>query len=85
MFASRRTRVAPTKSRRAAREAFAFRRTLVSGTSRERWGLDGFEIAIALGGSSRSGEWQRDLSWVERADARGLHSVWVPEMHFGLP
>jgi len=49
---------------------------------RARWGLDNFQLGVALGGASRPEEWQRDLDWVERADRAGLHSVWVPEMHF---
>jgi len=49
---------------------------------RARWGIDRFELGLALGGASRPGEWQRDLTLVERAETLGLHSVWVPEMHF---
>ena len=47
-----------------------------------RWGLERFEIGIALGGASTPGEWARDLDAVDTAEALGLHSVWVPEMHF---
>ena len=35
-------------------------------SERERWGIDGFELALALGGASNPGEWRRDLGWVER-------------------
>lgn len=49
---------------------------------RARWGIDGFELGLALGGASSPGEWQRDLALVDRAEALGLHSIWVPEMHF---
>jgi len=58
-------------------------RGLRTPSARERWGLRGFEIGIALGGSSRPEQWRRDLSRVEHAERGGLHSVWVPEMHFG--
>jgi alkanesulfonate monooxygenase SsuD/methylene tetrahydromethanopterin reductase-like flavin-dependent oxidoreductase (luciferase family) len=49
----------------------------------ERWGIDGFQLGLALGGASAPAEWARDVALVERAEALGLHSVWVPEMHFG--
>jgi alkanesulfonate monooxygenase SsuD/methylene tetrahydromethanopterin reductase-like flavin-dependent oxidoreductase (luciferase family) len=52
-------------------------------TERERWGIDGLQLGIALGGASAPGEWARDIALVERAEQLGLHSVWVPEMHFG--
>lgn len=49
---------------------------------RDRWGIDGFAIGLSLGGVSTPSDWQRQLEWVERAEALGLHSVWLPEMHF---
>ena len=49
---------------------------------RKRWGLARFEIGIALGGASSPAEWARDLAAVDAAEKMGLHSVWVPEMHF---
>jgi alkanesulfonate monooxygenase SsuD/methylene tetrahydromethanopterin reductase-like flavin-dependent oxidoreductase (luciferase family) len=55
----------------------------VSGRSqRERWGLRGLALGISLGGAARPDDWPRLLAWVERAEALGLHSVWLPEMHF---
>ncbi len=39
-------------------------------------------LAISLGGVSSAAEWQSVLGWVDRAEALGLHSVWIPEMHF---
>ncbi len=53
-------------------------------TQRERWGSDGAGLAvgISLGGAGRPEDWQQLLFWVDRAEALGLHSVWVPEMHF---
>lgn len=53
-----------------------------NGDERARWGLAQFEIGIALGGASSPGEWARDLATVDAAEEMGLHSVWVPEMHF---
>lgn len=57
---------------------------------REAWGLDGARLALglALGGPGRrrSGAPARPdddpLAWIDRAEALGLHSAWVPEMHF---
>ncbi len=48
------------------------------------WGLpaSGLGLGISLGGVSSPTEWQRTLGWVDRAEALGLHSVWIPEMHF---
>jgi len=52
---------------------------------RARWGIDGIDglaLGISLGGISTPQEWHRQLAWVERAEELGLHSVWLPEMHF---
>jgi len=46
------------------------------------WGLERFAFGLALGGAATPAEWQRDLDQAVRAEAAGLHSVWVPEMHF---
>ena len=48
------------------------------------WGLapGRMSLAISLGGVSSGSEWQSLLNWVDRAEALGLHSVWIPEMHF---
>jgi len=40
------------------------------------------ELGIALGGARDTEGWARNLRWVERADALGLHSAWLPENHF---
>lgn len=39
-------------------------------------------VGLTLGGATSPREWQRALAQVERADALGLHSVWLPEGHF---
>ncbi len=49
---------------------------------RRRWGLNGFDLGISLGGAVDRVAWERVLDWVDRAEELGLHSVWVPEMHF---
>jgi len=55
-------------------------------TTREKalghWGLNGVSLGISVGGSSNNSEWKRAREWVVRADRAGLHSVWMPEMHF---
>jgi alkanesulfonate monooxygenase SsuD/methylene tetrahydromethanopterin reductase-like flavin-dependent oxidoreductase (luciferase family) len=39
-------------------------------------------LGLALGGAATPAEWQRCLHLAERADALGLHSLWLPEGHF---
>ena len=51
-------------------------------TEKQRWGVDGLAFGVALGGVSNSREWVRNLEWADFAEANGLHSIWVPEMHF---
>ena len=51
-------------------------------SERQRWGLDGLGLGLSLAGASSAEDWRRLLDWVDRAEALGLHSVWVPEMHF---
>jgi alkanesulfonate monooxygenase SsuD/methylene tetrahydromethanopterin reductase-like flavin-dependent oxidoreductase (luciferase family) len=48
----------------------------------EQWGIRGLALGISIGGAANTGEWQRALEWVERAEGGQLHSVWMPEMHF---
>lgn len=49
---------------------------------RERWGVDGLALGISLAGPSGRDDWARVVAWAERAEALGLHSLWLPEMHF---
>jgi len=54
-------------------------------TERERaraWGLERPALGISLGGSAPGEPAAKRFAWVERAEAFGLHSVWLPEMHF---
>lgn len=39
-------------------------------------------VGLALGGAAEASGWGRALALAERADAAGLHSVWLPEGHF---
>jgi alkanesulfonate monooxygenase SsuD/methylene tetrahydromethanopterin reductase-like flavin-dependent oxidoreductase (luciferase family) len=39
-------------------------------------------LGLALGGPQRAGDCANALARVERAEALGLHSVWLPEGHF---
>ena len=56
----------------------------IANTTPQHWGLppSGLALGISLGGVSSAAEWQNLLSWVDRAEELGLHSVWIPEMHF---
>jgi alkanesulfonate monooxygenase SsuD/methylene tetrahydromethanopterin reductase-like flavin-dependent oxidoreductase (luciferase family) len=46
------------------------------------WGIEGLALGVSVGGSMSHREWVGARDWVERADRSGLHSVWMPEMHF---
>lgn len=39
-------------------------------------------LGLALAGANDAAGWRRLLESAEQAEALGLHSVWVPEMHF---
>ena len=39
-------------------------------------------LGLALGGAANPEDWRRCLHLAERADALGLHSLWLPEGHF---
>jgi alkanesulfonate monooxygenase SsuD/methylene tetrahydromethanopterin reductase-like flavin-dependent oxidoreductase (luciferase family) len=51
-------------------------------TLRVRWGIDGLALGISLAGPSGRDDWARVTTWAEHAETLGLHSVWLPEMHF---
>jgi alkanesulfonate monooxygenase SsuD/methylene tetrahydromethanopterin reductase-like flavin-dependent oxidoreductase (luciferase family) len=53
-----------------------------SASQRVDWGLDGPTLGISISGAIGGVDWGRNLEWVDQAEALGLHSVWVPEMHF---
>ena len=46
------------------------------------WGIEKCAIGISLGGAASARDWKISSQWVGRAEERGLHSVWLPEMHF---
>lgn len=56
----------------------------INATTTSGWGLGsaGLSLGISLGGASTHSEWQRVLDWADRAERLGLHSLWIPEMHF---
>lgn len=51
-------------------------------SSLNQWGIQKCAIGISLGGAASSRDWKISGEWVSRAEERGLHSVWLPEMHF---
>lgn len=46
------------------------------------WGLERPALGISLGGEPSLDAREGRRRWVERAESLGLHSVWLPEMHF---
>lgn len=46
------------------------------------WGLERPALGISLGGEPSRAARDVRRRWVERAEALGLHSIWLPEMHF---
>lgn len=53
-----------------------------SGTEASRWGIEALALGISLGGPGTPDDWRSALELVDAAEALGLHSVWMPEMHF---
>jgi alkanesulfonate monooxygenase SsuD/methylene tetrahydromethanopterin reductase-like flavin-dependent oxidoreductase (luciferase family) len=53
-----------------------------SNTSPRDWGIERLSLGIVIAGPRDTQEWQQALAWIARAEALGLHSVWVPENHF---
>jgi alkanesulfonate monooxygenase SsuD/methylene tetrahydromethanopterin reductase-like flavin-dependent oxidoreductase (luciferase family) len=50
--------------------------------ARTQWGLERPALGLSLGGAALGDPASGRLRWVELAEALGLHSVWLPEMHF---
>lgn len=46
------------------------------------WGLERPCLGLSLGGAHSTSQVERHRGWVALAETRGLHSVWLPEMHF---
>ena len=46
------------------------------------WGIEKCALGISLGGGASARDWETSSQWAGRAEERGLHSVWLPEMHF---
>ncbi|MBK7950551.1 MAG: LLM class flavin-dependent oxidoreductase [Deltaproteobacteria bacterium] len=49
---------------------------------RRAWGLERPALGISLGGDAGRASIAARRRWVELAEVMGLHSVWLPEMHF---
>ncbi len=49
---------------------------------RRAWGLERPGLGLSLGGTHGPREAFAHRAWVELAESLGLHSVWLPEMHF---
>ena len=46
------------------------------------WGLEQPGLGLSLGGAHDIPQVERHRDWVRLAESLGLHSVWLPEMHF---
>ncbi len=57
-------------------------RSTGSSEAKRAWGLERPRLGLSLGGAHSAPQVERHRSWVALAEARGLHSVWLPEMHF---
>ncbi|MFK7896772.1 MAG: LLM class flavin-dependent oxidoreductase [Myxococcota bacterium] len=51
-------------------------------SAREAWGLLPSGLGLSLGGAHGPGHVDRQQGWVSLAERLGMHSVWLPEMHF---
>ncbi len=49
---------------------------------RDRWGLAGPALGLSLGGTHDADQQRDHRRWVDLAESLGLHSIWLPEMHF---
>lgn len=50
--------------------------------SRIVWGLEAPGLGLSLGGTHGPDQGRAHRAWVGLAESLGLHSVWLPEMHF---
>jgi alkanesulfonate monooxygenase SsuD/methylene tetrahydromethanopterin reductase-like flavin-dependent oxidoreductase (luciferase family) len=50
--------------------------------AREAWGLEAPGLGLSLGGVHGPDQARSYRDWVALAESLGLHSVWLPEMHF---
>ena len=46
------------------------------------WGLEKPGLGLSLGGVHSIAQLERHRAWVALAESSGLHSIWLPEMHF---
>jgi alkanesulfonate monooxygenase SsuD/methylene tetrahydromethanopterin reductase-like flavin-dependent oxidoreductase (luciferase family) len=50
--------------------------------AKRAWGLEKPALGLSLGGAHSAQQADRRRDWVGLAESLGLHSVWLPEMHF---
>ena len=50
--------------------------------AKRAWGLEEPSLGLSLGGAHTAKQADRRHDWVALAESLGLHSVWLPEMHF---
>ncbi|MEM9176704.1 MAG: LLM class flavin-dependent oxidoreductase [Myxococcota bacterium] len=50
--------------------------------ARRAWGLEQPALGLSLGGTHALDQAASHRDWVDLAESLGLHSVWLPEMHF---
>lgn len=50
--------------------------------ARAAWGLESPSLGLSLGGAHSTLQVELHRNWVSLAESLGLHSVWLPEMHF---
>jgi len=54
----------------------------VAAPPRETWGLELPGLGLSLAGAQGLEQSRSHFAWVGLAESLGLHSVWLPEMHF---
>ncbi len=50
--------------------------------AKRAWGLETPALGLSLGGAHSAQQVDRRRDWVALAESLGLHSLWLPEMHF---
>ena len=50
--------------------------------ARRIWGLETPGLGISLGGTHGPAQAESHGHWIDLAESLGIHSVWLPEMHF---
>ena len=50
--------------------------------ARQIWGLENPSLGMSLGGTHGTAQAETHRIWIDLAESLGIHSVWLPEMHF---